>query len=115
MGGIHSCGAPAFMLFIASRVRHSSLPCRGIGAIISHPGSLGYARARAHTHLRPVGEVAELRLPEAERVRVLERVSHLEAEDTELRKDGVSHRKLGLSWTHSNHTHTHKHTHTHGR
>lgn len=49
------------------------------------------------THLRSVREVAKLRLPEAERVGVLERVAHLEAKDAELGEDRVPHRELGLS------------------
>mmetsp|Transcript_12259 Transcript_12259/g.16810 ORF Transcript_12259/g.16810 Transcript_12259/m.16810 type:complete len:727 (-) Transcript_12259:1120-3300(-) len=46
--------------------------------------------------LRAVHEVAELRLPQHQRVGVLQRVAHLEAQHAELRQDGVAHGELGL-------------------
>jgi hypothetical protein len=67
--------------------------------------SAGYTAAdHTHTHrsiyrstcLSAVDEVSELRLPNHQRVGVLQRVAHLEAEHSELGENGVADRELGL-------------------
>ena len=58
---------------------------------------LGLARADelVDDDLRAVREVAELRLPHHQRVRVLKRVPQLEPQDAKLRERGVGNREVG--------------------
>ena len=64
--------------------------------VLSHPLVLTTGQELVENHLRRVGEVAELRLPQHQRVGVVHGVAGLEAEHGVLRQRAVHHHVLGL-------------------